>query len=207
MNLSRILIALLAFSFLACSKKTIGFYKEDISLINRELIALNNQALELNNRTGDGLAVLQKVNFNEGSIEVEIKGENTPGKSFVGIAFNIQNDSTYEVVYFRPFNFRSAEQIRRAHSVQYISHPKHTWRYLRTNFEGQYEAEFPRKPDPTDFFKVRINIRADQVRVYDMETNTELLAVTRLEKQQSDKIGLWTGFDSKGAFRKLRIQK
>ena len=77
------------------------------------------------------VSVIQDVEFDKGTIEVELLGENNPGKSFIGIAFNIQNDSTYEVIYFRPFNFVAKEQIRKDHMVQYIFHPEFTWRKLR----------------------------------------------------------------------------
>lgn len=109
-------------------------------------------------------------------------------------------------VYFRPFNFQSEEQIKREHSVQYISPPKHEWKFLRTNFGGQYEAEFPRKPAPDDWFGVRIKIDVDRVYVHDTESQTELLNIERLEKQISDKIGLWAGNNSKGEFKNLKIR-
>ena len=124
----------------------------------------------------------------------------------MGLAFNIQNDSTFEAIYFRPFNFQAEEKIRREHSVQYVFHPKNPWRYLRTNFEGQYEAEFPRQPSPDDWFSVRIAIDDKKVKVYDKESKTELLAIDRLSEQMSDKIALWVGHNSKGEFRNLKIR-
>ena len=163
--------------------------------------------ISLNDQPGDGMAIIENATFDTGNIELEIKGEDVQGKSFVGMAFNIQNDSTYEAVYFRPFNFRSDEQIRREHAVQYIFHPKHTWRFLRTNHEGQYEAEFPRQPEPDDWFKVKIRVDEKNVFVYDLETNAELLSVERLTTLKSNKIAFWTGFNSKGEFRNLKIKK
>ncbi len=193
-----------------CSNKTINLSKEDVHLVNRQIFQSPTQSskvLMLNNQMGDGLAILKKTRFDEGIIEIELKGENLPGRSFIGLAFNIQNDSTYEAIYFRPFNFQADEQIKREHSVQYISHPKNTWRYLRTNFEGQYEAEYTRKPSPDEWFSISISIDSENVTVYDEESNTELLRVVRLEKQMSDRIGLWTGNNSKGEFRKLMVHQ
>ncbi len=200
---------ILLLSLYACSSQIVPFGNDNLEVINRDIVSINNpkNTLVLNNKKGSGLAIIKDVQFDEGIIELELKGENNPGKSFVGIAFNIQNDSIYEAVYFRPFNFQSDKKIRREHSVQYIHHPKYTWRFLRTNYEGQFESEYPRQPLPDEWFGVRVKIDAKKVSVYDQETNTELLSVERLTKQVSDRIGLWTGFNSKGEFRNLKIKR
>ena len=200
----------LIFILTSCSEKEIKFHKENLELVNREIISTDDKeanTLTLNAKKGDGIAVLKKINFNVGTIQLEIKGENNPGKSFVGVAFNIQNDSTYEAIYFRPFNFKSNEIERREHSIQYISHPKNTWKFLRTNHKGHYEAEYLNAPAPDEWFAISVKIDKDKVYVYDKESNTELLSIRRLEKQVSDKIGLWTGNNSKGGFKNMRILK
>ncbi len=205
-------ILILATSFMililmGCSSHIIHFGIDNLDVINRDIVSISNSknTLTLNNKIGSGMAIIKNLDFDEGVIELELKGENNPQKSFVGIAFNIQNDSTYEAVYFRPFNFQSDKKLRREHSVQYIYHPKYGWRFLRTNNEGQFESEFPRQPAPDDWFGVRIKIDDKKVQVYDQETNTELLSIKRLTKQVSNRIGLWTGFNSKGGFRNLKI--
>ncbi len=200
--------SILFFSLIGCSSQIILFENDNLDVINRDIVLINNpkNALSLNNKKGDGMAIIKDLDFDKGVIELEIKGENNPGKSFVGIAFNIQNDSVYEAVYFRPFNFQSDEKIRREHSVQYIHHPKYTWRFLRTNYEGQFESEYPRQPLPDEWFGVQVKIDDKKVYVYDQKTNTELLSIERLTKQVSDRIGLWTGFNSKGEFRNLKIK-
>jgi hypothetical protein len=206
-NIVKSLIIMLTFVIASCSNGIIQFSESNLEVINRDIEAIEKETntVTLNAKLGDGLATIKDLNFDVGTIEIELKGENVPGKSFVGIAFNIQNDSTYEGVYFRPFNFQSKEKIRREHSLQYIYHPENSWRFLRTNFEGQYEAEFPRQPSPDNWFKVQIKIDDKKVYVYDVESNVELLSVERLTKQVSNKIALWTGHNSKGAFRNLKI--
>lgn len=200
---------ILIFSLVGCASKMIHFENDNLEVLNRDIVSIDNSknSLVLNRKKGDGMAIIKDLKFDKGVIDFELKGENNPGKSFVGIAFNIQNDSTYEAVYFRPFNFQSDEKIRREHSVQYIYHPKYTWRYLRTNYEGQYESEYPRQPMPDEWFGVRVKIDDNKVYVYDKETNTELLSIGRLTKQASSRIGLWTGFNSKGEFKNLQIKK
>ena len=60
---------------------------------------------------------------------------------------------------------------------------------------------------PDDWFGVSVKIEKDSVNIYDKKSNTKLLSIQRLENQVSDKIALWTGNNSKGDFRKLRIKK
>ncbi|WP_062052774.1 hypothetical protein [Aquimarina longa] len=196
--------------FSSCSQHTIDLSGENLELVNRNAITSNQNTpntLILNNKEGAGMAILKNENFDNGTIELELKGENNPGKSFVGLAFNIQNDSTYEAIYFRPFNFKANELEKREHSVQYISHPKNTWKFLRTNQKGLYEAEYINAPLPDEWFEISVKIDNNNVYVYDKKTNTELLSIKRLEKQVSSKIGLWTGYNSKGEFRNLKIKK
>ena len=200
---------ILIYSLIGCSSQITRFENDKLDVINRDIVSINNakNSLILNRKKGDGMAIIKDLKFDEGVIYLELKGENNPGKSFVGIAFNIQNDSTYEAVYFRPFNFQSDEKIRRGHSVQYIYHPKYTWRFLRTNYEGQFESEYPRQLMPDEWFGVRVKIDDKNIYVYDRATNTELLSIERLTKQVSNRIGLWTGFNSMGEFRNLKIMK
>ena len=205
-NKNLITIAILISTlFISCSEKLIDLRSENLELVNREVIKSEENVLILNNKKGDGIAILKNESFETGIVELEIKGENTPGKSFVGLAFNIQNDSTYEAIYFRPFNFKADELKRREHSIQYISHPKNTWKYLRTNSEGLYEAEYLNAPLPEEWFAISIKIDIDEVHVYDKKTSTKLLSVKRLEKQISDRIGLWTGFNSKGEYKNIKL--
>ena len=192
----------------SCSEKEVKFNKEDLEVLNEVIISIDENtksALTLDAKPGGGMAVLKNINFNIGTIDIELKGENKPGKSFLGIAFNIQNDSTYEAIYFRPFNFRSNE--KKENAIQYISPPKNTWPFLRKNHKGQYEAEYPNPPLADDWFEITLKIDKDSVYVYDKKSNTELLSIKRLENQVSDKIALWTGNNSKGDFRKLSIKK
>lgn len=203
-----ITISIGVLTFLGCSKKIIPFSKDNLEVVNRDITSIDNETntLVLNHKKGDGIAILKDLKFSEGTIEIDLKGEDKPQGSFVGVAFNIQNDSTYEAIYFRPFNFQSDKKIRREHSLQYIYKPKFEWRFLRKNYTGQFEAEYPRQPSPDDWFSVKIKIDKNSVYVYDVETNTELLSVKRLTNPVSNKLGLWTGFNSKGAFRNLKIK-
>jgi hypothetical protein len=176
--------------------------------VNREISLYGDHldAVEMNAKNYDGIGIIEDVEFYYGTIEVELLGENNPGKSFIGIAFNIQNDSTYEVIYFRPFNFVADEQIRKDHMVQYIYHPEFTWRKLRDERTGEFEDEITDPPDPDDWFKVIIKINDEKVEVYLDETSEPVLAVDRLTSTKSNKIGIWTGFGSSGRFRNFVLR-
>src|SRR5438034_7687490 len=99
-----------------------------IEMFNRKLDqtkADSPQTVFLNAAPGDGLAWIAGVEFSEGTIELEIKGKNEQGRSFLGIAFHGQDNRVFDAVYLRPFNFQAAEQKRQNHSIQYISMPGH----------------------------------------------------------------------------------
>lgn len=200
-----VLVSVLIFS---CSRTPTKLSAGNLELVNRSSVALQDgesNTLKLNSNKGDGMAVLKTVSFESGTLQLQLKGEDKPGKSFVGVAFNIQNDSTYEAIYFRPFNFRAKAFEKSSHAVQYISHPKNTWRFLRTNDAGRYESEFINAPLPDAWFGVTLKVAQDSVYVYDRNSNTEIMKIKRLESQASDKIGLWVGNNSSGAFRNLSV--
>ncbi len=205
-----ILFSCFWFGLSSCSSlKSIKLNNDGIQLINRNLVTKDisgTQLVSLNAQAGSGLAVINDVEFNLGTIELEIRGENNPGQSFVGMAFNIQNDSTYEAIYFRPFNFQSPEEIRREHCMQYISHPEFGWRKLRTELEGQFEAEYINPPDPDDWFAVSLEIEPNTVIVKEKSTGRILMEVDRLTMTESDRIGFWVGHGSKGSFRNLKVK-
>ena len=89
--------------------------------------------------TGDEgrLVVLPQIEFQDGTIEVDLAGEPGPGaaegaRGFVGVAFRVAPDeSRFECFYLRPTNGRAEDQVRRNHSVQYISKPGFPWPLLR----------------------------------------------------------------------------
>ena len=192
-----------------------GTYNLATELENGRIKAVNriitrygdsSSAIEMNAAEGDGIAVLEAVEWNEGTIQVELLGENNPGRSFVGIAFNIQDDNTYEAVYFRPFNFVAEAQGNREHMVQYICHPDFTWYRLREERTGEFENEIQDPPDPDDWFSVLIRISDKEVSVFMENGEDPVLTVQRLTTTSSDKMGLWTGNGSSGRYRNLIIE-
>lgn len=201
---------------LLCMNTMISFGQQKINLAdelrsdhfeakNRTILQFgeNTNAVEMNAAEYSGLGILKEIGFKTGTIELEILGENKPGKSFIGIAFNIQDEKTYEAVYFRPFNFVATEPARKAHMLQYIYHPEYTWYKLREERTGEFENEIGSPPDPDDWFHAKIIISHKQVSVYVEDNPEAVLLVDRLTGTKSDKVGLWVGNGSSGRFKNL----
>jgi hypothetical protein len=177
-------------------------------VVNREseIITENDQTcihFTHHNQQG-GIAWLENFEFTNGVIEVDIKGKNVKGGSFLGIAFRGLNDSTYDAVYFRPFNFDSLLNLN-GRSVQYISHPLFTWYKLREEHPGLYENSIIPPPDPNKFFHAKIVVEKPKVKVYVNDIKEPSLVVEELSDRKGGKIGLWMDFVSDGTFANLKI--
>jgi hypothetical protein len=135
---------------------------------------------------------LKNVDFSYGTIELDIRGRNEFLKSFPGIAFHASDTSrNYEVVYFRPFNFRHADPVRRTWSVQYMSLPEYGYDRLRKENTGQFESEILPNPKPEDWIHARIVIKKDSIKVYVNGMDKPSLAVRTLQKRSNGMFCLW----------------
>tara|TARA_R110002072_G_scaffold303109_1_gene493960 strand:- start:55163 stop:56452 length:1290 start_codon:yes stop_codon:yes gene_type:complete len=152
---------------------------------------------------GDRGAFVVGDDFADGVIEVELKGDSRPQSSFVGVAFGGKDGETYESVYFRTFNFGSTDAVKRSHAVQYIAHPDWPWERLRKERSGQFEKPVSPEPGSIDWFKARVEVAGDTVRVFVNESKVPSLQVKRLATRRSGKVGLW--FNGVGSFRNLKI--
>jgi len=151
-----------------------------------------------------GLALVEGVEFTEGTMEIDLKGKGKQEASFLGLAFNVVDGNTYEAVYFRPFNFMREGNGFRDHAVQYVAWPEHTWEKLRKGKPGVYESAVKPVPDPSGWFHARVEVTKEKVSVYVDEAKEPCLVVDRLAGREKGKIGLWV--DSKeGSFRNLKI--
>lgn len=162
-------------------------------------------ALRFDEKKGQGFAWLVGSDFSEGTIDIDLKGKNELQRSFVGVAFRGTDDTTHDAVYFRPFNFKSADPVRRIHAVQYVSHPTFTWEKLRTERNGQYEKAVNPVPDPDGWFHARIVLANRKVSVYVNDAKEPSLVVEELSERKGGMVGLWVGEGSGGAFANLKI--
>lgn len=153
-----------------------------------------------------GVAWVSGVQFEKGMIEFDVKGKDIFQQSFVGIAFHGVDDSTYQAIYFRPFNFHASDPERKKHAVQYLSLPDYDWPYLRETFPDSYEAPMPGNVDPNAWFHVKIEVDGKTITVF-VDTEPEpALVVQSLRPVAPGKVGFWTGHNSDGDFANLTVK-
>lgn len=177
-----------------------------IHLFNREIKTDSENhpgTVYLTRMANDGLAWIDNLSLTNATIELEVRGANRPGQSFVGIAFHGQDNETFDAVYLRPFNFQNEQ--RKNNSLQYISMPKNDWRALRSQFPGKYESSLNPSPQPDSWVKLKLLIEGKSLSIYIDDLNTPELEVTLIGQHQNGKIGLWVGNNSDGEFRNLKI--
>lgn len=178
------------------------------TVFNRSMSSLKDgsrSGVSLDEREGNGLVWLHDVSFGSGNIEVDIRGKNKQGQSFVGIAFHGDDDNTYDAIYFRPFNFQSPDPARKSHSVQYISMPRHDWSDLRQQFPGKYENQLTESVNPDEWFHARIEVEGATVSVFVNGASAPSLVIEKLNSRRTGRVGLWVGNGSAGDFANLEM--
>lgn len=171
------------------------------TVVNREMTF--NGEVYMTANPGDGLVILKKINFSNGTIELDIKGRDLQGQSFVGLAFHGLDENTYDVIYFRPFNFKNPD--RNSHSVQYTSMPDYDWSRLRNEFPGKYENTVTPVPDPDEWFHATIIVNYPDVEVFVNNSESPSLSVQQISDRKTGWIGFWVGNFSDGNFKNLKI--
>ncbi|MEN3328446.1 MAG: hypothetical protein V7638_3253 [Acidobacteriota bacterium] len=144
------------------------------------------------------LVVLPKTDFQDGVIEVELAGEPGPGagegaRGFVGIAFRVAPDqSRFECLYLRPTNGRAEDQMRRNHSVQYISMPGFPWHFLRKEFPEKYETYVDLVA--SEWTRFKIEVRGEKARLYVNGVAQPTILVNDLKQGPiKGSVALWIG--------------
>lgn len=181
-----------------------------IEVYNRALSMIDDPSypgISLSKDYGEGLAWLKDMDFSEGIIEFDVRGEDVKQHSFVGIAFHVQNDSTFEALYLRPFQFREEDDVLRSHAIQYVSLPKFTWRVLRANSPGVYEAPIDPSPDPNAWVRVKLVIKDSMVSTFINGSNEPNLVVKEVTLSKGGAIGFYVADTSGGDFANIRITK
>ena len=205
LKLSILLVNLLYGGFTIVQKsETIKASPENWSVFNRE-VNYDNGIIHLNGQDNDGLLWINGADFKNGTIELDIKGKNVQGQSFVGIAFHGVDNKTFDGVYFRPFNFKSPD--RNSHSVQYISMPDYDWSVLRDAHPGKYEHAINPVPNPDDWFHAKIVVNYPGIKVYINNADEQTLEAEQISARKDGKIGIWVGNGSEGWFKNFTIIK
>ena len=159
----------------------------------------------------DHLAIVEGVEFSNGSIEVDLAGEPGPGaaggaRGFVGVAFRLQPDrKTYDCFYLRPTNGRAEDQERRNHSAQYISHPTYTWSKLREETPSRYESHVDILP--AEWIHVRIDVNGNKARLFVNGNEQPTLIVNDVKSGATGKggVALWFEGSTIAHFANLKI--
>lgn len=165
----------------------------------------NKSYIKLSDQQGEGLVWLPISSFKNGEIEIEMQGKDVFQRSFIGIAFHGLNDSTYDAVYCRPFNFYAKDSIRKIHAIQYVSHPNYTWKKLREERNGQFEKEISNAPDPNNWYKMKINVEDNLVKAYINNAINPSLIINKLNDRTNGKIGIFVGDNSDGNFSSIKV--
>ena len=196
---------------LACATAGFGQSFDLQKLLSEKKLVISKKASPISDGkykgiTNNGIVWLSGVNFSTGTIEVDIRGKDVPQQSFLGIAFHGVDTITYDAIYFRPFNFRSTDPVRKIHAVQYISQPEFTWEKLRSEKNGIYEKGIDPPPSPTDWLHAKIVVDATTITVYVNGATVHSLQVNKLNDRKDGLIGLWN-FGLPGDFANLTIRK
>jgi hypothetical protein len=206
---SAVLIAILSLSACSPRETVFGGFGDDartLRVVNREVARLQDRnGVRLSSRSGNGVAWVEGTEFHSGTIEVDIRGRESLQQSYVGIAFHRKNDTTYEAVYLRPFNFRAADPLRRQHAVQYISMPKFDFQDLRDDFPEEFENPVDTSIEPTEWVRLRVVVGGSNVQIHVGPANEVTLAVRKLGQLDGGQVGLWVGNVSGGDFANLVI--
>lgn len=149
-----------------------------------------------------GLAIVNSASIGDCEIEAEMLADANIG---LGVAFGLQDERTYEAVYFRPFAFQAAQAGQRQEAVQYCYYPKFDFGRLRKEHPGAYEKDVSPGPPLGGWFRARIRVDAETVTVHVNNATEPCLVAKRLNPRQSGNVALWVGNGCPGEFASLKV--
>lgn len=213
------LILILSGTAFAQTNKVPLFNNSDlvpIGVITTEDNYSGQKALKVTDAGGTSEVKMVKLNnldFKDGVIEIELAGKlaenaSETARGFVGIAFRIKEDnSNFECIYLRPTNGRADDQVRRNHSVQYISYPDYPWYKLRQETPEKYESYVDLVPG--EWTKVKIDVSGEKARLFVHGNLQPTLIINdlKLGAESHGSIGLWIGPGTEAHFSNLFIKK
>jgi len=183
--------------------------KQGFQVFNREVKSFSegsDKGAFLTEAENYGVAWINNLVFSNGTIEFELKGKDVSQRSFLGIAFHGENETTFDAIYFRPFNFQPTDPVRKTRAVQYVSLPDNDWPKLRAEYEGKYESAVIPATNPNKWFHVTIKVDYPKVQVYINGEKEPCLSIEQLSSRKTGKLGLWVGNNSDGYFKNLVIR-
>ena len=154
-------------------------------------------------------ATVKDVLFRDGTIEVDVAGQPAAGagggaRGFIGIAFRLQGDGSYEYIYLRPTNGRADDQVRRNHSTQYSSHPNFDFAKSRQEAPEKYESYVDLQPGVWTKYKIEVEGRKARLYVHGAEQPCLIVNDLKIEPRAGG-VALWVGPGTEGYFSNLKI--
>lgn len=155
-------------------------------------------------------AVIKGASFRDGTIEVDLAGQPAAGtaegaRGYIGIAFRIQSDGSYEYIYLRPTNGRADDQVRRNQSTQYSSYPDFDFARSRQEAPGKYESYVDLQPGVWTKYKIEVEGRKARLYVNGAEQPCLIVNDLKLEPREGG-VALWVGPGTEGYFSNLKIE-
>ena len=154
-------------------------------------------------------AVIKNAVFRDGTIEADLAGQPMRGagegaRGFIGIAFRLQSDGSYEYIYLRPTNGRADDQVRRNHSTQYSSYPDFDFARSRQEAPEKYESYVDLQPGVWTKYKIEVESRKARLFVNGAEQPCLIVNDLRLEPREGG-VALWVEPGTEGYFSNLKI--
>lgn len=186
---------------------------ELIRVVQQAVTYHGHKALRLTeapDANNNAVALVNGVQFQDGTIDVDVAGLPAAGSSegargFVGVVFrSTAHASAYDCFYIRPTNGRADDQLRRNHATQYVSEPAFPWQKLRAEAPGVYESYADLETGAWTHLKIEVNgVRA---RMFVNGAAQPALIVNDLKRGvTSGQIGLWIGPGTEAHFKDLRV--
>jgi len=211
----KLIILLLITNIIFAKKKQMldlaDLYKKGkLQVVNREVKSVTENGknfIQLSENKEEGLVWIPIKDFKNGKMTIKMRGKDVLQRSFVGMAFHGLNDSTYDAVYCRPFNFFAKDSVRKIHAIQYISHPIFTWKKLREERNGVFEKEISNPPNPNDWFTMSLVIDKKSVKAFINQDVKPSLVVEKLNDRQNGRLGIFVGDGAGGDFERIIIEQ
>ena len=158
----------------------------------------------------DMMALLDRAEFKDGTIEIDVAGAPRAGmppdsRGFIGVSFRTGAHGEWsEVFYLRPTNGRANDQIRRNQAVQYVSDPEFSWRRLREETPGVYEAYVDLEPGA--WTSMKIVVAGSTARLYVNGASQPCLVINDLKHGEgAGRIALWAHVETDAYFGPITV--
>ncbi len=213
-SIAAILFILLTFGK-SFSQQTVNFDLTKLAvqgnlIVKNRTITVNEEGskkfIELGKKMTATPVWLPIDNFEEGKVELIARGKDILQGSFYGIAFHAENDSTFEVVYCRPFNFQTTDSLRKTHAVQYGFFPHLDWQVSRKSHPGLYESGILNPPKANDWVTLTIIVDSKEIKAFINHASQPTLVAKKLNTSLIGKIGIF-GFNSDAESLKIFLSK